>query len=77
MSRILILLFIFSSSYYAFSQQSTGLIPIEKFNSDKLGAQPHCFAFAQDSRNAIYVGNKDRHTGPGGQDDIIVIGVRV
>lgn len=59
MSRILILFFLFFSSYYALSQHSTGLIPIEKFNSDKLGAQPHCFAFAQDSRNAIYVGNKD------------------
>jgi len=59
MSRILILFFVFFSSYYALSQHSTGLIPIERFNSDKLGAQPHCFAFAQDARDAIYVGNKD------------------
>ena len=59
MSRILIIIIALFSSYFALSQHSTGLIPIEKFNSDKLGAQPHCFAFAQDSRNAIYVGNKD------------------
>ena len=59
MYRFLLLLFTLSFSYIAISQQSTGLLPIQKFNSDNLGAQPHCFAFTEDSRNAIYVGNKD------------------
>ncbi|RLD45588.1 MAG: hypothetical protein DRI86_05385 [Bacteroidetes bacterium] len=59
MYRILLISLILFTSFFAYSQQSTGLIPIEKFNSDDLGVQPHCFDFAQDSRDAIYVGNKD------------------
>ncbi|MCK5846021.1 MAG: SpoIIE family protein phosphatase [Bacteroidales bacterium] len=59
MYRILLTISLLFVSYFSVSQQSTGLLPIEKYNSDNLGAQPHCFAFAQDSRNAIYVGNKD------------------
>ncbi len=59
MYRIIILFILFFISNLAISQESTGLLPIEKFNSDNLGAQPHSFAFTEDSRNAIYVGNKD------------------
>ncbi len=58
MYRIFLLFLFITIISNSFAQESTGLIPIQKFNSDKLGAQPHCFAFAQDSRGAIYVGNK-------------------
>ena len=59
MYRILLLFLFIITLSSGFAQQSTGLIPIQTFNSDNLGAQPHCFAFAQDSRGAIYVGSKD------------------
>lgn len=59
MYRIFLLFLFIINLSSSFAQQSTGLIPIQTFNSDNLGAQPHCFAFAQDSRGAIYVGSKD------------------
>jgi len=51
-------LFIFIFSHLI-SQNSTGLIPIQTFNTKDYNAQPQNWAFAEDKNGVIYVGNKE------------------
>ncbi len=57
--KIAILSLLLLSIHIVFGQNSSGLVPIQTFNTKDYNAQPQNWAFAEDKNGAIYVGNKE------------------
>ena len=57
--RTTIIALLLLSIYSVFGQNSTGLIPIQTFDTKDYKTQPQNWVFAEDKRGSIYVGNKE------------------